>query len=75
VNPLIVDGIGYLGMVLILVSYFQKKRYKLHGVLAVACFVLLFYSHFKGDMVFVILNGLLAMINVLQFVRFTKEDK
>jgi len=61
--------LGWLGAGFILFAYFRKNRSDLHLTLAIGCLLLLLYSVFINDLVFILLNLSMLVANIVQAVR------
>jgi hypothetical protein len=67
--------IGVIGLVMIMVAYFQRRRSTLHFILAAASAVLGVYSYLRLDYVFVVLNIAMLAVNSWQGFRYLRRGR
>jgi len=64
--------IGIIGLVLTLIGRLLPSRKWLHLTFALGAFLLMLYAISLKDTIFTILNGVLFIVDVIQYVRYSR---
>lgn len=76
-DKMIIEIIGYIGMIILLIGFIIKERARLHLILTLGCIVIVVYSALIKSYPVLILNVIAGLINLRQYLKYRikKENR